>query len=73
MSLPFLPEHKNATPSIRAMRTPDDPSHDGLLSAASDLLSAIEAKDLKKLCSALDSFFVIRDAMPHQEYDGEDE
>ena len=72
MPLPFLPEQKNATPSIRAVRTPDSPEHDGLLSAASDLLSAIEAKDLKKLCSALDAFFVIRDAMPHQEYDGDE-
>jgi hypothetical protein len=69
MALPFLQEEKRSTPSIKGVRSPDSPTDDGLLSAAQDLLKAIENKDIKSLCDALDAFFEIRDAMPH--YEGE--
>jgi hypothetical protein len=75
MSLPFL--KKFAQPGVSvSIRKPDEESAkeelkeglpEGLEAAASDLLDAIEAKDIKRIAAALQAAFEISEASPHQE------
>lgn len=66
MPLPFLPEQKKmSTPAIP--RHSDDEHQAGLMSAASDLLSALESKNIKGITAALQAAFEIMDASPHVE------
>jgi hypothetical protein len=81
--LPFLKEKKIANVII-ANRKPngdiepesekdDSMDHNSALkSAASDLMSAMERKDVMGVLSALNSFFEIRETMPHEEAEYEE-
>lgn len=79
MSLPFM-KHKDTGISGVAvkMRKPDekpaeDDSNAGMEAVASDILRAIEQKDVKHLALALQNAFQIFDMQPHEEFDHSDE
>lgn len=69
--LPFLDKKKEASvvvPSDRIKREPDqEPDYDSLHSAAEDVMSALEQKDIPALAEALRAAFDICDSMPHEE------
>lgn len=77
--LPFLNNKKSSIAgSIIEKRKPDgglaqvepeESNDEGLEACAQDILSAVEAKDLKALVSSLKSFFEICDSTPHKEGD----
>lgn len=81
--LPFLREKKIAN-LIIAHRKPNgetdldsekDESIDhnsALKSAASDLMAAMEKKDVMGVMAALNSFFEIRETLPHEEAEHEE-
>lgn len=71
--LPFLKKHK-AAGLIVEQRMPDKPSEiSEMETCAQDLLSAIEAKDIKGMASALQAAFELADSQPHQEGEHLDE
>jgi hypothetical protein len=79
MSLPFL-RKKQVAGLIMAKRNPDgsktetgneqdnqDDSGSSMHSAASDLIKAIESKDISAVAAALKAAFQIADSEPHDE------
>ena len=73
MSIPFLKNRAKDAGLITQICAPDEKpeqEHEedhGLMSAASDILDAIETKDHKKLASAIRATFQICDSEPHEE------
>lgn len=71
--LPFMKEKPQTGIVTEHRQSPEDDSNPGLSAAASDLLSAIEAKDIKGIAMALQSAFELVDSMPHEEGPNEGE
>ena len=71
LPLPFKKlsdEASISAPPDKIMREPDeDAEYDSLHSAAEDLLSAINSKDIKAIASALRAAFELCDSEPHEE------
>jgi CHASE3 domain sensor protein len=70
--LPFLKKKSMDAGLIVQNRAPDQQPQEneedqGLMSAASDIMSAIESKDHKRLAAAIKAAFEICDSMPHDE------
>jgi hypothetical protein len=73
--LPFLKKKPAAAVGVIVKtRTPDekpeqdqDDSSAGIEACAHDLLTAIEAKDVKGIADALQAAFEIADSQPHEE------
>lgn len=67
--LPFLKKEASVSQPIDSTkRKPDEePAYDSLQSAAEELVSAIHAKDISAVASALRSAFELCDASPHEE------
>lgn len=74
MNLPFL-KNKNISGAIMttkvrpsdAPETSEDEGNQGLMEAAKDLTTAIQAGDHKAVAQALEAAFQILDAAPHEE------
>lgn len=65
--LPFLKKSKQVGVIVE-QRKPDKPSENSEMDAcASDLLSAIEAKDIKGIAAALKAAHDLADSVPHSE------
>lgn len=81
MSLPFLNAKKIASIVIAKTRPEGgiEPMHEEgeampeMLSAAEDLLSAIEMKDAHRVAQALQAAFEIADSMPQESMDADGE
>lgn len=69
--LPFLRKPK-ASGLIVEQRKADKPNEPSEMDAcAQDLLSAIEAKDVKGIAAALQAAFELADSQPHEESEGD--
>lgn len=75
MNLPFLAKNKQKISGaiMTKVRSPDAPeteedqSNQGLLAAARDLITAVQAGDEKGVAQALQAAFEIADSQPHSE------
>lgn len=69
--LPFLKSKPQVAGIMTIERKPDESAESqedsGLMSAAKDLLSAIESKDHKAIAMAIKAAFTILDSEPHDE------
>jgi hypothetical protein len=78
MPLPFLKKKEVSVvaPTDHVTRESDESSeeseYDMLESAAEELISAIQAKDTKAVCSALRSAFQMLEMEPHEESSNDD-
>ena len=73
--LPFLKKNQEASVYLeeehKKRESDEESDYDMLESAAEDLLSAIQSRDIKAIASALKAAFEMCDSQPHEEGENE--